>query len=271
MNKWEENARDYIKNGMYKIDERLLSYYSNIVNYKNKMERDLNEEILKRRLMAMCIVNIEVPCVNKGKENISKVFSNGYKITIDRSRRLMRYIAVKEVSKDDTRAYNEKLYDESMNEYILDNLKIAYKLVGLNDLGTVITDRKCVPSYADMDSYNIWRDVYHTLENEYVLDANKAKILLDRVYTGKEGKKPVIKGKGKFSRLQYNLDCIYYDLQSNKVESAIYALELSHIIHNICVARRKILNMRRERKGLETNKHTYFVMTMQNDLGAAIR
>lgn len=266
MNTWEENARDILNNGLYEVDERLYKYYSNIVNFKNRHTRVANEEIMKRRLNAMCIVCIEKQCTSQDKKGISKVYSNGIKLTIDRSKRLIKFIAVREVSKQDTKDFNIDLYDRSMHDGILGNLKIAYRMLGLNELGNMITDRKIMEKI-ETDVYNIWRDVYHVLENEYMLDAIKAKTLLDSVYTGEMCKEAVLQGKGRFNSLQYKLDNIYLYLKSHKVETAIEALKIAHEINNICVARRKILNERRRLKGLETAKHRYFVMSISNYIG----
>lgn len=277
---FEANARDYIENGLYDVMGKSITHYRNVLNNINRKEIELDVPLFKRQLMAMCIAGVEQPCVNK--PNISKVFCNGYKLTINRKDRFIRYIAVEECEKDDTNEYNKKYYEAGRSEYILECLKIANKIVGLNSMGTRIINENDLgvrESYLEKKDFSKkynnfyrFRDIRHYIEDHKEFNAMLIMELFDRLYQSKNYKPMKLNydKNDRIDRLTYDLDEINKYLITHKINDSYEALRIANKIHVISVKRRKLLTRKRIENGKTVDGYTYNVKRLRYELGETI-
>lgn len=173
---------------LYKVHEKALTYYKNILQLKNIYNKILvNEDILIKRITAMCYAGIKIDC--KNKKGLKKIYCNGYKITVDWDNHFVKYIALINVSNDDFCESNKLLLDASMKEDILKRLSDNYVSLGLNSLGLVLEedskrDIEYISNKEKIHNYdvNVFNDVKHKCEAEFITDPMVALYLCQSIY-----------------------------------------------------------------------------------------
>lgn len=279
---FEVLARDYKENGLYSVMGKALTYYRGIVKKcYNDEARSYDMELFKRQINAMIMSGIELQCVNKIGQ--SKVFCVGWKFTIDRSKRLIKYIAIEGESWDDCK--NKSLFNLSKSNEIIERLRIANQIVGLDAIGSHIINKNDlgirVSNYDPImtnkkkhNNYQTFKDVRHYIENVKVMNVANGFIikgLFDIIYDCDKYKpiKHTYNENNYIDQLTKELDDINYRLYSNKVDSIDEALIIAKRIQYVSKKRREAINKKKS-NGYTGESYTYFVRVLKEEIGETI-
>lgn len=257
---------------LYNVDKRALIYYKNIIAKKNKYhEIEINEDVLIKRITAMCYSGIKVPC--KNKQGIKKIYCNGYKLTVDYDNLYVKYIAIVNESINDFSDKNKTIVNASMGEIVLNRLMLNYEKLGLNKLGlleqdkidsniSMLTEEEKASKYA----YNVFLDIRHRCEMEYITDALLALKLCQLVYT--TSKKNAISIKEENTRVNKAFYQFKKECEAEYITNPKKALRLCQSLYKKSNVFR---NEKNKKLGLDKQtlgeKRTYITRVLQNEIG----
>ena len=172
---------------LYEVDDRALKYYRKLLKHNSKRDVNIDNDVLIKRITAMCYTGIKIDCVNK--QGIKKIYCNGYKLTVDWDNYFVKYIAILRLSKNDFSEHNKKLLDASTSPIMLNKLSKNYQRLGLNSLGLVqLQDTERDYTYldtktiADKYEHHVFNDIRHKCESELITDPMTALYICRTLY-----------------------------------------------------------------------------------------